>query len=277
MKYAKKIFSTAALLLLLSLPNAALLAQGTVQAESAPSSTTPESNATLTVDINIDVSNTSPAQLLGSFSGTLRWDPAVLNFASHSGVKAGFTGAVGTGNTATGQLTFTGANPAGAAGKSNVLTITFNAIGANGTTSALDLEFSAMTAALTFANLHAILSVIDGAITIGATRVEERAEASELPQAYALSQNHPNPFSRNRGVETEIGFALPKESRVHLAVFNLLGQRINTLIRGTVKAGHHTARWNGKDEHGRNVPSGFYIYRMEAEGMVYEKRMTLLK
>jgi len=270
MKYENRFLCLAAVLVLASLPRPALFAQGTVAAEAVPSLAMPRNGATITVEINIDVSGTSPAQLLGSFSGTLRWDPAVLGYVSHSGVKAGFTGAVGTGNTATGQLTFNGANPSGAAGKSNVLTVTFTAIGAHNSSSALDLGFSAMSAALTFANLLGILSVTDGAIT---TSVKERSHQAEIPQAYALLQNHPNPFNP----ATEIDYELSKESQVVLAVFNLLGQKVKTLVNGKVKAGKHTVHWNGKDETGKSVPSGFYVYRMEAAGAAYEKRMTLLK
>jgi hypothetical protein len=227
----------------------------------------------VTVDINIDLSQTSPAQLLGSFSGTLKWNTAVLGFVSHAGVKAGFTGVVGTNNAANGQLSFNGANPMGAGGKLNVLTITFNALGANGTSTALDLEFSAMTAALTFTNLIPLLSVTNGAVTIGTTRVEEGRAAAGLPTTFALWQNHPNPFNP----ETEIKYELPRQTQVTITVFNIAGQKIATLLDGRVEAGVHAVRWKGTDDWGRSAPSGIYLCRMAAEGNIFQKRMALIK
>jgi hypothetical protein len=257
-----------------------LCAQGTVTAESLPSAATAATGATITADINIDLSQTSPAQLLGSFSGTLSWNPAVLGFVSHSGVKTGFTGVVGTANTASGQLTFNGANPTGAAGKSNVLAVTFNVIGTNGASTALDLEFSAMTAALTFANLLPILTVTDGAITIMTTSVKDAAVNAEIPTAYALRQNHPNPFSPTgalAGATTVISYELPRASAVHLAIFNVLSQKIRTLINSSLPAGKHTIRWDGTDETGRSVPAGIYIYRLEAGDWVHERKLLKLR
>ncbi len=275
MKLAKSIYVGVIVLMMeLMFANVSrLCAQGRVTAESLPSAVTAATGATITADINIDLSQTSPAQLLGSFSGTLSWNPAVLGFVSHSGVKAGFTGVVGTGNTASGQLTFNGANPTGASGKSNVLTVTFNVIGTNGASTTLDLEFSAMTAALTFANLLPILTVIDGAITIMTTSVKDAAANAEIPTAYALRQNHPNPFNP----ETEIIYELPRTSQVSLVVFNLLGEKVKTLVTGAMPAGKHTARWDGTDGARKGVSSGVYLYRMEAGGLVFQKSMTLLK
>ncbi|MGH7493508.1 MAG: FlgD immunoglobulin-like domain containing protein [bacterium] len=250
-----------------------LFAQNLVQAESAPSTTTAATGVPVTVDINIDLSQTSPAQLLGSFSGTLDWNTAVLSFVNHSGVKSGFTGVVGTNNTANGQLSFNGANAMGAGGKFNVLTCTFNAIGANGTSTALDLEFSAMAAALTFTNLIPLLSVTNGAVTIGTTRVEEDHTSAGIPATFALWQNHPNPFNP----ETEIKYELPREAHVVITIFNIAGQKIATLIDGRVKAGVHAVRWKGTDDLGRSAPSGIYICRMAAAGNVFQKRMALIK
>jgi hypothetical protein len=275
MKLAKNIYTGAIVLVMgLMFANVSrLCAQGTVTAESLPSVATAATGATITADVNIDLSQTSPAQLLGSFSGTLRWNPAVLGFVSHSGVKAGFTGVVGTGNTASGQLTFNGANPAGAAGKSNVLTVTFNVIGTNGASTMLDLEFSAMTAALTFANLLPLLTVTDGSVTIMTTSVKDAVANAEIPTAYALRQNHPNPFNP----ETEIIYELPRTSQVTLVVFNLLGKKVKTLVNEAMPAGRHTARWDGTDGARKGVSSGIYLYRMEAGGLVFQKSMTLLK
>ena len=255
-----------------------LFAQGTVIAESVPSPALAPSGATITVDIYIDVSQTSPAQLLGSFSGTLSWNVAVLGYTNHSGIKAGFTGVVGTNNTAAGQINFNGANAMGSGGRSNVLTLTFSAIGANNTLTALDLEFSAMTAALTFTNLAPQLSVTDGTVRIGTTNVAEATNG--IPAAFALLQNRPNPFaggSALAGAETTIGYELPRQSQVVLTIFNLLGQRVKTLLHDSAPAGKYAVRWDGTDEHGRPVPAGIYIYRLSAGEAVQQKSMLVLR
>ena len=275
MKFAKN-FSTAICLsiaVIYFLDGKNLVAQNLVKAESAPSTTTVATGVPITVDINIDLSQTSPPELLGSFSGTLKWNTAVLSFVNHSGVKSGFTGVVGTNNTAGGQLSFNGANAMGTGGKLNVLTCTFNTIGANGTSTALDLEFSAMTAALTFTNLIPLLSVTSGAVTIGTTRVEEDHTSAGIPATFALWQNHPNPFNP----ETEIKYDLPREAQVVINIFNIAGQKIATLIDGRVSAGVHAVSWKGTDDLGRSAPSGIYICRMAAEGNIFQKRMALIK
>lgn len=170
MKGMKKNFGVVlALLAMLGLLFAGrpLMAQGSVAAESTPSNSLPGTGAQITVNINIDVSKTSPAELLGSFSGSLKWNSTVLSFVSHSNLKGGFTGVVNAAGASNGVLEFNGANPSGAGGKLNVLTVTFNVIGASGARSTLDLEFSAMTAAVTFKNFLPILTIKDGAVLVG--------------------------------------------------------------------------------------------------------------
>lgn len=89
-----------------------------------------------------------------------------------------------------------------------------------------------------------------------------------LPQGYALEQNHPNPFNP----ATTIHYSLPRRSAVRLDVFNILGQRVATLVDGDVSAGEHTVRWDGS-----NVASGVYLYRLRAGETTLARKMVLLK
>ncbi|RME95454.1 MAG: T9SS C-terminal target domain-containing protein, partial [Bacteroidetes bacterium] len=73
----------------------------------------------------------------------------------------------------------------------------------------------------------------------------------------------PNPFNP----ETEIRFAVPRSSHVTLTIYNLLGQEVRRLVDATYPAGFHTVRWDAKDEGGRPVASGIYLYRMQGEGL----------
>lgn len=94
-----------------------------------------------------------------------------------------------------------------------------------------------------------------------------------IPTEWSLSQNHPNPFNS----ATQIWYEVPMNSRVTIEVFNLLGQRLQTLVNEVKKAGKYQTQWNGLDEKGRPVGSGIYIYRMEANNYLAMKKMVLVQ
>jgi len=94
------------------------------------------------------------------------------------------------------------------------------------------------------------------------------AETSDLPVAFNLSQNCPNPFNAATG----ISYSLSKASPVRLVVNNLMGQRAVTLVKKYQHVGHHTATWNGS-----GFSSGIYFYKLTAGAYTEIKRMTLLK
>jgi len=97
---------------------------------------------------------------------------------------------------------------------------------------------------------------------------------SQVPESFDLSQNYPNPFNP----QTSIKYQLAQSADVTLKIFNLLGQEVRTLVNKAQAAGVYTAVWDGKDDFGRQVSSGFYIYRLEAgEKLKVSKRMLLLK
>ena len=150
----------------LTIRPALVLAQSGSPASSAtPSDTTPDIDDSIVVTINIDMSSVSaPDNALGSFTGSLDWDPDVLAYSSNSGILAGFTGYVNVTQASSGHMVFNGANVTGATGNIVVLTITFDAVGAG--TSPLDLEYPAMAAAGTFASLLPILTVNDGEVVV---------------------------------------------------------------------------------------------------------------
>jgi hypothetical protein len=97
-------------------------------------------------------------------------------------------------------------------------------------------------------------------------------EIEIVPGEFTLKQNYPNPFNPS----TTIEYALPSESLVNIAVYNLLGQKVAELVNETQQAGYYTLNWNAS-----NIASGVYIYRMEATGkngnFIENKRMILLK
>ena len=93
-----------------------------------------------------------------------------------------------------------------------------------------------------------------------------------VPQRFHLGQNYPNPFNPS----TVIPFQLPVSARVRLEVFNLLGQRVATLVDEALAAGSHAARWDGTDAAGRPVGAGVYLYRLQGGGTGATQRMLLV-
>ncbi len=96
----------------------------------------------------------------------------------------------------------------------------------------------------------------------------------EFPAArLSLSQNQPNPFNPN----TTISFSLPKAGPVRLKIFDFRGRLITSLVDENMEPGGHEVIWNGRDSRGSSVASGTYFYRLEATGLVRQKKMLLLK
>ena len=104
------------------------------------------------------------------------------------------------------------------------------------------------------------------------TAVETFDQAS-VPQAFSLAQNAPNPFNS----ETVIHFALPQPSQVELAIYNLLGQPVAILVQGYSAAGTFSVRWDGRDQAGRAVTSGVYLYQLRAGEHTQVRKMLLLQ
>jgi len=98
-------------------------------------------------------------------------------------------------------------------------------------------------------------------------------ENQEIPKSFALMQNYPNPFNP----ETTIQYQLPENCEVRLTIFNMQGQVINILINKYQKAGFYSTEWYARDQSGNIVPSGIYLYRIEAKNVIQINKMILLK
>jgi hypothetical protein len=98
-----------------------------------------------------------------------------------------------------------------------------------------------------------------------------------VPSRFALDQNFPNPFNPS----TRISYAISTPGLVTLEVYNVLGQVVATLFNGNSAAGTFEVTWNGKDDLGRAVSSGVYIYKLHATAGATEftqaRKMLLLK
>jgi len=100
--------------------------------------------------------------------------------------------------------------------------------------------------------------------------------ANEDPVISVVTSLHgcyPNPFNPS----TSISFSLHEKSRVELVIYNILGQKVRTLVNKPLEPGEHKVTWTGTDNSGRPVASGIYFYRMKAGNYSETKKMILKK
>ena len=95
-----------------------------------------------------------------------------------------------------------------------------------------------------------------------------------VPRFFSLEQNYPNPFNST----TIIRFALPTGNEVELSLFNLVGQKVATLVGGYRQAGTYTLHWDGRDAHGRALASGVYLYHLRTDkGQAETRKLVLVR
>jgi len=94
-----------------------------------------------------------------------------------------------------------------------------------------------------------------------------------MPYDYNLSNNYPNPFNPS----TTINYTLRISSHVEISIYNLIGQKINTLVSDIKSAGEHTVVWDGSDSFGKQVPTGIYFYQLRTADFVETRKMLRLK
>ena len=105
----------------------------------------------------------------------------------------------------------------------------------------------------------------DDIVAVGDERV--------IPETYDLSANYPNPFNPT----TTINYQVPKTAHVKIVIFNLLGQKVATLVDDELVAGFHSTQFNGLTDRGRQLSSGIYFYRMTTGDFSKTQKMMFLK
>jgi hypothetical protein len=93
------------------------------------------------------------------------------------------------------------------------------------------------------------------------------------PTAFSLGAAWPNPVRH----ATSIRFGLPRETKVELGVYNMVGQKVATLASGVLPAGHHTVSWDGRSQSGQKVSGGVYFYRLATPDYTGTRRLLVLK
>jgi len=121
-----------------------------------------------------------------------------------------------------------------------------------------------------------VLAEVEYAIMIcpKPTSVEEEQEGSATtPKDFELYQSYPNPFNN----QTIIKYNLLKSCQVTLTIYNILGQKVKTLVNQRQETGSRSISWDGKDEKGKDLAGGIYFYQLKAGEVTQTKRMVLLK
>lgn len=94
-----------------------------------------------------------------------------------------------------------------------------------------------------------------------------------VPGEFQLGQNYPNPFNPS----TTIEYNVPVRANVEIAIFNILGQKVATVVNDMHEAGSHRATWNGRDLSGKLAASGVYFYSLKSGSFEQVKKMMLMK
>ncbi len=113
-----------------------------------------------------------------------------------------------------------------------------------------------------------------GSVYLNAVNTSIENIIAAVPSGFSLKQNYPNPFNPETGIQ----FFIPKTTEISLEVYNILGQKIKTLYKGTKESGGYEVKWNGRDNQGKNVSSGIYLYVLRSKnGVTFTRKMTLLR
>ena len=96
---------------------------------------------------------------------------------------------------------------------------------------------------------------------------------SKLPKNFSLKQNYPNPFNPN----TSLRYDLPNDGLVNIAIYDMMGKIVKTLVNGSQTAGFKSVQWNATNDRNEPVSAGLYLYTIQAGEFRQTKKMVLLK
>jgi spore coat protein A len=102
---------------------------------------------------------------------------------------------------------------------------------------------------------------------------QDQTSQSASPQRIELAQNSPNPFNPL----TNIAFRLAASGHVDLRIYNVRGEAVRTLARGTFPEGQHVLTWDGRSDSGASLPSGIYFYQLRSGDQVQKRKMLMVQ
>lgn len=114
-------------------------------------------------------------------------------------------------------------------------------------------------------------------LTFTATTGQTSAAPIPFAADLNLSQNYPNPFSLTKNTATTITYRLTEAGSVMLKVYNLLGKEVRTLVDETRPFGKSSVSWDGRDNNGRPVPAGIYVYKLSTKSQTLSRRMMITR
>jgi len=212
-----------------------------------------------TVELPLLLSNGSN---ILSFEGELVYNPDHLSFASieWSSLLSGFT--INT-RTKEGTIDFAGAsaNPDGQEGVFATVHFTVNS------------SFSEDETQVVLDKMRLNEGPITGDVATATLTLSADSDELGIPDRFALHQNYPNPFNPT----TQLRYDLPEQAFVQLAIYDLLGRQVITLVNRVEEAGYRSVTWNGTDTIGKAVSAGMYLYVIKAGDYMQTKKMILLK
>ncbi|HVP06972.1 MAG TPA: M6 family metalloprotease domain-containing protein [Candidatus Acidoferrum sp.] len=133
--------------------------------------------------------------------------------------------------------------------------------------------YSGANSFVAVSNISASSLIMHADLIVGFAAGTDTGDDVLLPFSADLSQNYPNPFNPS----TSIRFTLSSAAETRLEVFNVLGQKVRTLVDGRRAAGTVTLTWDAKDDYGNDVPSGVYLYKLVAGTQTLSRKMVLIR
>lgn len=121
-----------------------------------------------------------------------------------------------------------------------------------------------------FSDVPSVGDIFEFSTSINATSLKSR---NKTPDAYVLKQNYPNPFNPN----TTIQYHIPKSGFVKMDIYNMLGQKIKTLVNMKQNPGDYSVQWNGINGRNQPVSSGIYLLRFKINEISKFQKLILLK
>ena len=98
-------------------------------------------------------------------------------------------------------------------------------------------------------------------------------EINQLPHAFNLYNNYPNPFNP----VTTFRYDILENGHVNITIYNILGRKVKTLMNQTQDAGYRSVIWDATNDYGKPVSAGIYLYQIQAGEYISTKKMVLLK
>ncbi len=120
-------------------------------------------------------------------------------------------------------------------------------------------------------------SIYFNQISYMGTEVEGFHDEGSLPSSFVLYQNFPNPFNESTTIQYTINAESVQPVHITLKIYNVLGERVRTLVNENKFSGEYQIIWDGRNEHGSEVPSGIYFYQLKVKDQKLTKKALLLK